>query len=320
MVWHLPVRVAALCALAFAMPAPASEPAHVVASIKPIHSLVAAVMRGAGEPRLLIAGGASPHTYNLKPSDARAVQDADVIFWVGKDLETFLEKPLNSLPKMARVVELAASPGITLLRSRANDLREEPFQAEGGHNGKEHADHSASPGRSDMHIWLDPDNARAIVRAAVDALAAADPDRAEIYRRNGEETEARLATLDLALRSELTPLAGRPYIVFHDAYRYLEHRYGLTPVGSITVGPERQPSARRVATIRRTILSSRVQCIFGEPQFEPALLKTVIEGTTIRVGVLDAHGGIDVAPGPDAYFAIMQNIGVAMHACLGPAT
>ena len=145
MLRHLADRVAALCTLTFAVPASASEPAHVVASIKPIHSLVAGVMRGAGEPKLLIAGGASPHTYSLKPSDARALQDADVIFWVGNDLETFLEKPLSGLPKMARVVELAAAPGITLLHSRANDLREEPHQADGGHDGTENADHAQRP-------------------------------------------------------------------------------------------------------------------------------------------------------------------------------
>lgn len=171
-----------------------------------------------------------------------------------------------------------------------------------------------------MHVWLDADNARAIVRAAVAALIAADPDRAEVYRRNGERTDIRLTSLDQALRSELMPLAGRPYIVFHDAYGYLEHRYGLTQVGSITMSPERQPSALRIAAIRRKIVASKAACIFGEPQFEPALLMTVTEGMTIRVSVLDAEGGIDVPPGPDAYFAIMQNIGSALKACLGPAT
>ena len=320
MIDHLPARVAFLWALAFATPASAAEPARVVASIKPIHALVAAVMQGAGSPILLIGGGASPHTYSLKPSDARALQNADVIFWVGKDLETFLEKPLTALPKTARVIELAAAPGVTLLRSHPTDFREEPLHAEGGRDWTEHTDDPGSQGGSDMHVWLDADNARAIVRATVAALIAADPDRAEVYWGNGERTETRIAALDQALRSELAPLAGRPYVVFHDAYRYLEHRYGLTPVGSITLSPERQPSARRVAAIRRKIVASKATCIFGEPQLEPALLKTVSEGITIRIGVLDAEGGSEVAPGADAYFATMRNIGNALKACLGPAT
>ena len=283
-----------------------------VATIKPIHSLVAAVMQGAGAPRLLIGGGASPHAYSLKPSDARALQNADVIFWVGRDLETFLEKPLTALPKTARVVELAAAPGMTLLHSRTNGFRDEPLHAEG-------TDHPGSQGGSDMHVWLDADNARAIVRATVAALIAADPDRAEVYRGNGERTETRIVALDQTLRSELTPLAGRPYIVFHDAYRYLEHRYGLTQAGSITMSSERQPSARRIAAIRARIANRQAVCIFSEPQFDPALLKTVLEGTSIRVGVLDAEGGIEVPPGPEAYFAIMRNIGDSLKTCLGPA-
>lgn len=319
MVNHRPAHLAFLCALAFATPASAAEPARVIATIKPIHSLVAAVMEGAGTPRLLIGDGASPHAYSLKPSDARALQNADVIFWVGRDLETFLEKPLTALPKTARVVELAAAPGITLLHSRTNDFRDESLHAEGGRDWTEHTDHPGSHGGLDMHVWLDADNARAVVRATVAALIAADPDRAEVYQGNGERTEARIAALDEALRSELTPLAGRPYIVFHDAYRYLEHRYGLTQAGSITVSPERQPSAMRVAAIRRKIVASEAVCIFGEPQFDPALLKTVIEGTSIRVGVLDAEGGIEVPPGPEAYFAIMRNIGDSLKTCLGPA-
>ncbi|MGZ9083609.1 MAG: zinc ABC transporter substrate-binding protein, partial [Rhodoplanes sp.] len=299
MINHLPARVAFLWALAFATPASGTEPARVIATIKPIHSLVAAVMQGAGTPRLLIGSGASPHAYSLKPSDARALQNADVIFWVGRDLETFLEKPLTALPKTARVVELAAAPGMTLLHSRTNDFRDEPLHAEG-------TDHPGSQGGSDMHVWLDADNARAIVRATVAALIAADPDRAEVYRGNGERTETQIVALDHALRSESAPLAGRPYIVFHDAYRYLEHRYGLTRAGSITMSPERQPSARRIAAIRARIANRQAVCIFSEPQFDPALLKTVIEGTSIRVGVLDAEGGIEVPPGPEAYFAIMR--------------
>ena len=312
---------AIFCAIALSTAAIAAEPPRVVVSIKPIHSLVAAVMQGVGEPALLIRSGASPHTYSLKPSDARTMQEADLIFWVGEGMETFLQKPLASLPKSARVVELADAQGVMLLGVMAEEPR-----ARGEHDHRptvsmsreenEHGEHSHEHGGFDMHIWLDADNARAIVRAAVAALDEADPGHAALYRSNGEHAEARIDTLDQALRSELTPLAGRPYVVFHDAYRYLERRYGLTPVGSITPNPERQPSAQRIAAIRKKIVDNNALCIFSEPQFEPSIVKTLIEGMSTKVGVLDADGGVGIAPGPDAYFTIMRNLGDSLKGCL----
>jgi zinc transport system substrate-binding protein len=300
----------------------AMETLRAVASIKPIHSLVAGVMEGAGEPRLLIGSGASPHTYSLKPSDARALQNAQIVFWVGEDLETFLVKPLAALPKTARVIKLAEAPGVVLLGSRESAMREAHVHAGDGRskNDVSEQDHHAAHGGADMHIWLDIDNASAIVEAIAAALVEADPGRAGLYRSNAEHTQARLQDLDQELRSALTPLVSRPYIVFHDAYHYLERRYGLTPVGSITGNPERQPSAQRVAAVRKRIIESDAACIFTEPQFEPALVRTLIEGTNTRVGVLDAEGGIGVPPGPQAYFTIMLDMGKALTDCLGPAS
>jgi zinc transport system substrate-binding protein len=314
--------VAASCALAFAPLATAMESVRVVASIKPIHSLVASVMEGAGDPRLLIDSGASPHIYSLKPSDARALQNVQVFFWVGEDLETFLIKPVASLPKTARVIKLAEAPGVRLLGSRESALLEGHVHAGDGQSEDDvfGEDHRAVHGGADMHIWLDIDNAKAIIEAIVAALVETDPGRAGLYRSNAEQTQAGLQDLDQELRSALTPVASRPYIVFHDAYHYLERRYGLTPVGSITVNPERQPSVQRVAAIRKRIIESNAVCIFNEPQFEPTLVKTLIEGTNTRVGVLDAEGGIGVPPGPEAYFTIMRDIGKALKGCLGRAS
>lgn len=274
-------------------------------------------MEGAGEPKLLVGSGASPHTYSLKPSDARALQDAQLFFWVGEDLETFLIKPLASLPRSARIIKLAEAPGVELLGSRQSTLAQEHVQPDDGrHESDVNDDHRPVHGRADMHVWLDIDNAKAIIQAIAAALVEADPGRAGLYRSNAEHTQARLHDLDQELRSALTPVASRPYIVFHDAYRYFERRYGLTSVGSITVSPERQPSVQRVAAVRKRIIESNAACIFGEPQFEPTLIKTLTEGTDIRVGVLDAEGGTEVEPDPQAYFTIMRNIGKALTTCL----
>lgn len=313
--------------------AQAADAPRVVVSIKPIHSLVASVMQGAAQPMLLIGSGASPHTYSLKPSEARALQQANLVVWVGEGLETFLVKPLTALPRGARVLELADAPGVTLLPYREAGPWEEHARddAKAASAGKAH-DHKAHDhegahapedhghGNADMHIWLDIDNAKAIVSAVVAALVEADPANAGVYRSNGEQTQARLAELDQRLRDELAAVAGRPYIVFHDAYQYLERRYGLTPVGSITVSPERQPSAKRVAAIRERIRQSGAVCVFSEPQFEPALVRTLMEGTQARTGVLDADGGIGVPAGPDAYVTILQNLAGSLRSCLAPAS
>ncbi len=305
--------------------ASAAPPPQVIATIKPIHSLVSMVMQDVGEPRLLIGSGASPHTYSLKPSDARALQQADVVFWVGETLETFLEKPLRTLPKNARVVQLAEAPGVTLLAYRDAGPWEGHAHGSAGPNvqtpyhNHEHSDGDAHAG-ADMHIWLDPANARAIVMAAATALTEADPDRAVLYRSNAERAVARLLALDEELQQTLAPLAGRPYIVFHDAYQYLEHRYGMTAVGSITVHPERQPSAQRVAAIRKKVTDGAAVCVFAEPQFEPKLVQTLIAGTKARVEVLDADGGVGVPAGPEAYPMIMRNLANALRACLDPST
>lgn len=306
--------------------AQAADAPRVVVSIKPIHSLVASVMQGAGQPMLLIGSGASPHTYSLKPSEARALQQANVVVWVGEGLETFLVKPLTALPRDARVLELADAPGVTLLPYREAGPWEEHAHddAKAASAGKAHDHEQAHAhedhGSADMHIWLDIDNAKAIVSAVVAALAEADPANAGVYRSNGEQTQARLAELDQRLRDELAAVAGRPYIVFHDAYQYLERRYGLTPVGSITVSPERQPSAKRVAAIRDRIRQSGAVCVFSEPQFEPALVRTLMDGTQARTGVLDADGGIGVPAGPDAYVTILQNLAGSLRSCLAPAS
>jgi len=309
-----------LAAFMLTSPAHAAPPPQVIATIKPIHSLAAMVMQGVGEPRLLIGTGASPHTYSLKPSDARALQRADVVFWVSENLETFLEKPLRTLPKAARVVELAEAPGVTLLAYRdagpweahAHGSAETNEQTHNHDHGHAHDDAHVG---ADMHIWLDPANARAIVLAAAAALSEADPDRAELYRSNAETAVARLQALDDDLRQTLTPLAGRPYIVFHDAYQYFDRHYGLAGVGSITVHPELPPGAKRLSQIRDKIVAQQARCVFREPNFAPSLVDVVVADTDARTGVLDPEGaGLDA--GPELYFQLMRNIAEALRACL----
>ena len=314
----------------------------VVVSIQPIHSLAAGVMSGIGEPALLIKGGASPHTYSLKPSEAEALQNADVVFWIGDEMETFLEKPLEALPTHATVVALDRAEGVVLLPSRDSGEWEAHADHDTGHeqdhghgDGHDHGhaenhddkhdhghaeDHAGehAHGAHNMHIWLDPSNATAIVARMVGVLSEADPANATRYQANGETLKTRLAALSSGIDGKLQPVRTTPYVVFHDAYQYFENRYGLSPAGSITVDPDRKPSARRLVDIREKIAESGAVCVFSEPQFEPGVLVTVIEGTQARTGVLDPLGA-DLPPGPDAYFALLENLATDLRRCLEPA-
>jgi zinc transport system substrate-binding protein len=299
-------------ALAFgAFPALAEGPA-VVASIAPVHSLAAAVMAGMGEPVLLVKGASSPHDYSLKPSDARALNAAKLVFLVDdKALESFLAKPLAALAGKAKVVRLGAAPGVKRLEPREGGAWENHDDHDHGHAKHDHHDED----ELDPHLWLDPGNAKAMTEAMAAALADADPPHATAYRDNAAKTLARLDALDADLKLRLAPAAGKPFVVYHDAYQYLEAAYGLTAAGSVTVSPERKPGAKRLKAIRDKIVRLKAACVFAEPQFDPRLAGTLAEGTGARTGILDPLGAA-LAPGADLYPGMMENLADAVSGCL----
>lgn len=291
----------------------AAEAPAVVATILPLHSLVAGVMDGVATPQLLLPAGASPHAYALRPSDARALSRAKVVFWIGEALENFLERPLATLAKGARVVEVLDMDGVAKLAVREGGV----WAAHEDAHGHARDAHGHGHAGLDAHVWLDPANARAIVRAAAAALAAADPANGARYAANARALEGRLDALETRIAARLAPVSGRAYIVFHDAYQYFERRYGLTPAGSVTVSPGRPPGARRLAELRAKIRGAGAACVFIEPQFEPRLAHTVIEGTGARLGTLDPVGA-GLAPGKDAYFTLMETLADSLARCLVP--
>jgi zinc transport system substrate-binding protein len=279
--------------------ATAGQGPNVVVSIKPIHALVAGVMQGVAEPRLLISGGGSPHGYVLRPSQARALADADLVIWVGHSLEGFLEKALATLARQARQLELAVV------------LREQLLPLRGGGSWDAHAEHEEDAEHEadelNPHLWLSPPLAKLIVARTATALSEVDPAHQDRYRRNAQQLQARLDELHRQLTDKLAPVKGVPYIVFHDAYRYFEAAYGLNAVGSITVDAERRPGARRIGEIRAKIKELNARCVFSEPQFEPRLVATIIEGSGARSGVLDPLGA-ELAAGVESYFQLMNNL------------
>ena len=304
--------IAGAVLLTFAATSVRAEPPPVVASFKPVHSLVAAIMEGVGTPWLLVKGAASPHTYALTPSDAAALQDAKLIFWVGDGFEHFLHKAIDTLPAGAHSVELAAVEGLTVLPVREGGLWDEHM-----HGAEEAEDHEEEP--YDGHLWLDPANAKLMAEAIVKELSAADPDDAAAYRANGDKLRERLDALDREIAASLAPVKDVPFIVFHDAYQYFDKHYGLAGVGSITVNPEQPPGAKRLRELRQRIVDQRARCVFREPNFEPALVDTVVADTNAKTGVLDPEGA-NLTEGPELYLQLMRGIADSLKACLSASS
>jgi zinc transport system substrate-binding protein len=228
-----------------------------------------------------------------------------VIFWVGDELEAFLAKPLRSIPKRAEIVALGGIQGLTQRNAREGGVWE----------ARENKGDAHAHGERDMHLWLDPVNAKAMARAIARALRRADPENALKYKANGERLEKRLDALDQELAAKLGPVKRVPFIVFHDAYQYFEKRYGLNGAGTITVSPDRRPGAKRLSKIRATIRSRQAACVFAEPQFRPALVKSVVAGTEVRTGLLDPLGA-DLPAEPDMYFHLMRGLADSLSKCL----
>lgn len=294
--------------LCLGWPVAALAELSVVASIKPIHSLVAGVMQGVGEPTLLVQGGASPHEYSLRPSEVRNIHNATVVFWIGPDLEGFLVKPLENVKAKVKSVALSTAPGVERLPLRKGGA----WEVGHAHAHESHG-HEAS---HDAHIWLDPVNAIAMVRQIAGILAEIDAAHSADYQKNSQQLIERLEQINQQLKQDLTPIKDRAYVVFHDAYQYFERRYGLNSVGSVVLDPEQRPGAKRVSEIQSRIRTLNVRCVFSEPQFQPALVETVIAGSGARRGVLDPLGA-ELPAGGEAYFMLLRGLVSGLTGCLG---
>lgn len=299
-----PVTLALLAGPAFAAP-------QVVATIKPLHSLVAGVMEGVGEPQLLIEGAASPHGFSMRPSDAAKLESAEIVFWIGEGMETFLDGPLDTLASDAAKVEMMDVEGMSILPLREGGLFEAHSHGDEDHAHEEGHDHE----HGDAHIWLDPDNARLMVAAIADALIAADPDNAEAYDANGQALVDRLDTLSAGIDAQLEPARGKPFFVFHDAYHAFEQAFEIEATGSFTVSPEIAPGAGRLTEIQAVVAEAGAACLFAEPQFSPQVIETVAEGTGAKIATLDPLGA-EIADGPELYFTLLQNMATSLTDCL----
>lgn len=312
------------CAL-FGIAGPAAAIPDVVVSVKPLHSIVAGVMGDVAVPSLLMDRAESPHSFALRPSQARKLQAANIVFWVGPAFERPLVSALKTLAKDAEQVELGKSVRLLPYRSQGIWLTERHEHGHGdhGHGASKHGrkpdghghEHKHKHGTQDPHFWLDPIRVRALVPHIERALSTSDPANAAQYRDNAARLKQRLSDLDRRLKSVLTPVGEVPFLVFHDAYQYLETRYHLKAAGTVTLNPEVKPGAKHLTALRKTVRHNKVRCVFREPQFSPSLIKVVANAVDVKVGVLDPIGA-KFEPGSDAYFQTMEDLAKNLANCL----
>ncbi|WP_018402771.1 zinc ABC transporter substrate-binding protein [Marinobacter gelidimuriae] len=292
---------------------------NVATDITPIHSLVSQVMAGVGTPDLLVQSGASPHNYSLSPSEAQALQEADLVFWVGEGLTPWLERSLDNLSPDSRKVELLEAMGTTTYTFRegatfdTHDDLHDGEEKENEHNEGHHHEHSGT----DPHAWLDPNNGKVWLDVIAAALAEEDPENAAQYLEN---SATRKADIDAAVsRIEITvaQLKNKQFIVFHDAYQYFEKRFGIPAVGAISIGDASKPSPARIAEIRKVVTDLNVSCVFTEPQYNPGIVKAVFGGTGVNTsGVIDPLGS-GLATGVNLYPDLLIEIADGLQSCLG---
>ena len=311
----------------FAINFSANADIKVVASIKPIHSLASYLMEGVGKPDLIVDGYNSPHGFALKPSHAKMLQNADLIFWVGEDLESFLEKPLKSIAKKAEKIELMEIKGLKKLEFRERNIFEDhddhkehghkedkhDDHKEHGHKEDKHDDHHGhAHGEHDPHIWLDPMNAKVILSEMADHLIENDQENASKYKANLKKAHKDLDKLTKKVKSELNK--DFKSIVFHDAYQYFEKRFDVNVLGAFTVNTDVLPGAEQLSEIREVIEHEKVSCVFSEPQFNPDIIKAVAKDTNIKTGVIDPLGAT-LNPGKKLYFDLIRNMSKSFKGC-----
>ena len=300
------------------------KPISVVASIKPIHSLVAAVMGDIGTPHLLLEAPSSAHHFTLKPSQARSLQAADIVFWVGPTMEQPLTKALATLAPQAQTLPLIESAGLVLINfdkvTPAHEKHDHEKHDHEKHGHEKHDKHDEHAKHDDHlinpHIWLDPQNAKIMLGAIAARLAKADPENASTYAANADSMAARLAILETDITSQLASYSAAKFLVLHDAHVYFERRFGLRNYGAITTEPDVMPTASRVKALRDELREHRFECIFTEPFLGQKAVALIAEGSKVSIGTLDPIAS-NLPAGAQLYPDLLMSYAKALQSCFG---
>ncbi|MEP2717842.1 zinc ABC transporter substrate-binding protein [Pseudophaeobacter sp.] len=345
----------------------------VTTDIAPVHGLVARVMQGLGEPSLVVPAGASPHHHSMRPSEAMALSQADVVFWMGEALTPWLEGAVGELAKDAHVIELLDLEGGLALPFRegvgfeahdhgdeeAHDDHGDDHDDHDGHDeheeahGDEHHDHDEHDDHEehedehehgdaheehagaehshedeheeghhdghdhdglDPHAWLAPENAMLWLDVIAAELSELDAENAATYAANAAAGKQEIADVKAVILADLEPLRDGGFVVFHDAYQYFEQSFDIQAAGAISLGDASDPSPARIAEIQQVVKDKQVSCVFSEPQFNPHLVATVLEGSGAKTVVIDPLGtGLELGAG--YYPALLKELGGAMASC-----
>ncbi|WP_431225763.1 zinc ABC transporter substrate-binding protein ZnuA [Serratia sp. L9] len=301
--------------LASVLMAAGSASAAVVTSIRPLGFIASAIADGVTETEVLLPDGASPHDFALRPSDIQRLRGADLVLWIGPDMEAFLTKSLTQVPanKQLAIAELA---DVKPLLIKGEDDDHDHDHATDAHSHAAHEEeHDHHHGEYNMHLWLSPEVAKVTAIAIHDRLLELMPQNKDKLDANLRQFEDQLAQTDKNIVKMLTPVQGKGYFVFHDAYGYFEKHFGLSPLGHFTVNPEIQPGAQRLHQIRTQLVEQKAVCVFAEPQFRPAVINAVAKGTQVRSGTLDPLGS-GIALGKDSYGNFLTALSTQYVSCL----
>jgi len=290
-----------------------SDTPKVAADISPVHSLVSRVMLGVGTPDLIVQAGASPHGYTLRPSEAKALQDAQVVFWMGESLSPWMEGALDTLSSDAIIITLLERDETILMEFREGALFEE--HDDDDHGDEKHDDDGH--GSYDPHAWLSPDNARIWLNLIASQLSIVDPENAGTYFANAAAARLEIEALTTEVNSLLEPIRGKKFIVFHDAYQYFEKAFDLSASGAISLGDASKPSPARIAEIQGRIQEESIDCVLSEPQFNKGLVATVVVGSNAKTSVIDPLG-VELTPGLDLYSELIRNMTKTLVNCFEP--
>ncbi|MFQ2049343.1 zinc ABC transporter substrate-binding protein ZnuA [Aeromonas veronii] len=299
--------------LAVSLPVRAIE---VLTTIKPLGFIAAAITDGVSEPRVLLPTGASPHDFSLRPSDIRSINSADLVVWVGPELEGFMAKPLANHP---HALALTQVEGMPLFNYATQDSHDSHDHDDHDHAAHEHGDHDEGhEGHHhegvDPHIWLGPTQSKVIAKAIASELGKLDPANQARYDANLAAFDTKVDAKDKVIAGQMKAVNEKGYFVFHEAYGYWERHYGMSSKGHFTVSPERRPGAKTLVDIRKALEEKQASCIYAEPQFSPAVIESVARNTGAKVLLLDEVGE-QVPLGPDGYPQFMQQLADAFAQC-----